>query len=105
MDTSPCIKEVVRSASVAFAPDAPFLAAGTMAGAVDMSFSSSANLEIFQLDFRSDDRKLPLVGAVSSPESFNRLSWRKSPSSGSEEFSLGSGSWWPRRWQHWYLEP
>ncbi|KAK1420267.1 hypothetical protein QVD17_21715 [Tagetes erecta] len=89
MDTSPCIKEVVRSASVAFAPDAPFLAAGTMAGAVDMSFSSSANLEIFQLDFQSDDRKLPLVGAVSSPEPFNRLSWGKSPSSGSEEFSLG----------------
>ncbi|KAK9056092.1 hypothetical protein SSX86_027180 [Deinandra increscens subsp. villosa] len=89
MDPFPCVKEVVRSASVAFSPDAPFLAAGTMAGAVDMSFSSSANLEIFQLDFQSDDRKLPLLGAVCSPEPFNRLSWGKSPSSGSEEFSLG----------------
>ncbi|KAI3796461.1 hypothetical protein L1987_39132 [Smallanthus sonchifolius] len=89
MDTSACIKEVNRSASVAFAPDAPFLAAGTMAGAVDMSFSSSANLEIFQLDFQSDDRKLPLAGAIPSSEPFNRLSWGKSPTSGSEEFSLG----------------
>ncbi|XP_076907937.1 protein transport protein SEC31 homolog B-like [Bidens hawaiensis] len=88
MNTSqPCIKEVVRSALVAFAPDAPFLAAGTMAGAVDMSFSSSANLEIFQLDFQSDDRKLPLAGYAPSSEPFNRLSWGKS--FGSEEFSLG----------------
>ncbi|XP_071735877.1 protein transport protein SEC31 homolog B-like isoform X2 [Rutidosis leptorrhynchoides] len=89
MDTSACIKEVNRSASVAFAPDAPFIAAGTMAGAVDMSFSSSANLEIFQLDFQSDDRNLPLVGAIPSSEPFNRLSWGKSPASGSDEFSLG----------------
>ncbi|KAI3683015.1 hypothetical protein L1987_83470 [Smallanthus sonchifolius] len=51
MTTSACIKEVYRSALVAFAPDAPFFAAGTMAGAVDMSFSSSANLELFKLDF------------------------------------------------------
>lgn len=89
MDTSACIKEVNRSASVAFAPDAPFIAAGTMAGAVDMSFSSSANLEIFRLDFQSDDRNLPLAGAIPSSEPFNRLSWGKSPTSGSEEFALG----------------
>nr|XP_043619010.1 protein transport protein SEC31 homolog B-like isoform X2 [Erigeron canadensis] len=87
--SSPCIKEVTRSASVAFAPDAPFFAAGTMAGAVDMSFSSSANLEIFKLDFQSDDRNLPLLGAVASSEPFNRLSWGKSPSSVSQEFSHG----------------
>ncbi|KVI00734.1 hypothetical protein Ccrd_021012 [Cynara cardunculus var. scolymus] len=89
MATSACVKEVNRSASVAFAPDAPCLAAGTMAGAVDMSFSSSANLEIYKLDFQSDDRNLPLSGAIPSSEPFNRLSWGKSPSSGSEEFSLG----------------
>ena len=89
MDTSACIKEVNRSASVAFAPEAPLIVAGTMAGAVDMSFSSSANLEIFQLDFQSDDRKLPLVGAIPITEPFNRLSWGKSPTAGSEEFSLG----------------
>nr|GEW11225.1 protein transport protein SEC31 homolog B-like isoform X1 [Tanacetum cinerariifolium] len=85
---SACIKEVNRSASVAFAPDAPYLAAGTMAGAVDMSFSSSANLEIFKLDFQSDDRKLVLAGAISSSEPFNRLSWGKSPSNDSG-FDLG----------------
>ncbi|KAJ0792640.1 putative protein transport protein SEC31 [Helianthus annuus] len=89
MSTSACIKQVDRSALVAFAPDAPFFVAGTMAGAVDLSFSSSANLEVFKLDFGSDDRDLILTGAIASSEPFNRLSWGKSPASGSEEFSLG----------------
>ncbi|XP_057976811.1 protein transport protein SEC31 homolog B [Malania oleifera] len=83
-----CIKGVSRSASVALAPDAPFLAAGTMAGAVDLSFSSSANLEIFKLDFQSEDRDIPVVGESPSSERFNRLTWGKN-GSGSEEFSLG----------------
>ncbi|CAH8310208.1 unnamed protein product [Eruca vesicaria subsp. sativa] len=83
-----CIKGVGRSASVALAPDAPYMAAGTMAGAVDLSFSSSANLEIFKLDFQSEDRDLPLVGEIPSSERFNRLAWGKN-GSGSEEFSMG----------------
>ena len=84
-----CIKGVSRSATAAFAPDAPYLAAGTMAGAVDLSFSSSANLEIFKLDFQSDDRELPAVAESPSSERFNRLSWGKNPSGSSDEFSLG----------------
>ena len=83
-----CIKSAARSALVAFAPDAPYLAAGTMAGAVDLSFSSSANLEIFKLDFQSDAQDLPVAGACPSAERFNRLSWSK-PVSGSDEYSLG----------------
>jgi len=69
------IKSTSRSASVAFAPDAPLLAAGTMAGAIDLSFSSLANLEIFKLDFQSDDPELPVVGECPSSERLNRLSW------------------------------
>ncbi|KAL5703467.1 hypothetical protein ACHQM5_028555 [Ranunculus cassubicifolius] len=83
-----CIKSVNRSASTVFAPDAPYLASGTMAGAVDLSFSSSANLEIFKLDFTSDDRELPLVGEAPSTERFNRLSWGKAGSL-TEEDPLG----------------
>ncbi|XP_017615686.1 protein transport protein SEC31 homolog B [Gossypium arboreum] len=82
------IKWVNRSASVALAPDAPYMAAGTMAGAVDLSFSSSANLEIFKLDLQSEDRELPVVGQCPSSERFNRLAWGKN-GSGSDEFSLG----------------
>ncbi|XP_039030970.1 protein transport protein SEC31 homolog B-like [Hibiscus syriacus] len=83
-----CIKGVNRSAQVALAPDAPYMAAGTMAGAVDLSFSSSANLEIFKLDFQSDDRDLPLVGECPTSERFNRVAWGKN-GFGSDEFSLG----------------
>ncbi|KAG9459646.1 hypothetical protein H6P81_004154 [Aristolochia fimbriata] len=84
-----CIKGVSRSATVAFAPAAPYLAAGTMAGAVDLSFSSSANLEIFKLDFQSDDPELPVVGECASSERFQRLSWGGNPLSASEEYALG----------------
>ncbi|CAI7811825.1 unnamed protein product [Closterium sp. NIES-54] len=45
--------EVHRSATVAFAPTEPLIAMGTMAGAIDLSFSSSACLEIFRLEFAS----------------------------------------------------
>ncbi|XP_020519257.1 protein transport protein SEC31 homolog B isoform X2 [Amborella trichopoda] len=82
------IKGAPRSALVAFSPDSPFLAAGTMAGAVDLSFSSSANLEIFKLDFESDKWELPVVGECTSNERFNRLSWGNI-GSGTEEYSLG----------------
>ncbi|KAG6679763.1 hypothetical protein I3842_13G008400 [Carya illinoinensis] len=85
-----CVKGVDRLASVALAPDSPYMAAGTMAGAVDLSFSSSASLEIFKLDFQSDDWELPLIGESPSSERFNRLSWGKAAAgSASEQFSLG----------------
>lgn len=73
--TMDCVNKVDRSAFVAFSPEAPSMAAGTMAGTVDMSFSSSSNLEIFELDFQSNDRDLTLVGHCSSSEQFNRLAW------------------------------
>ncbi|XP_068660881.1 protein transport protein SEC31 homolog B-like isoform X2 [Aristolochia californica] len=84
-----CIKGASRSATVAFAPASPYLAAGTMAGAVDLSFSSSANLEIFKLDFQSDDPELPVVGECASTERFHRLSWGGNLGSVSDEFALG----------------
>ena len=42
----PVLKSVDRSATVAFCPVAPLLAAGTVAGAIDMSFSTSSVLEV-----------------------------------------------------------
>ncbi|KAM0954325.1 putative transcription factor WD40-like family [Dioscorea sansibarensis] len=83
-----CIKSAARSALVAFAPDAPFLAAGTITSAVDLSFSSSSNLEIFKLDFQSDAHELPVIGACPSAERFSRLSWGR-VGSASEEYAMG----------------
>ncbi|VFQ84239.1 unnamed protein product [Cuscuta campestris] len=82
------VKAVNKSATVAFAPESPYLAAGTMAGAVDLSFSSAANLDIYKLDFTSDDQELILAGSAASSERFNRLSWGKRLPN-SEEFSMG----------------
>lgn len=83
-----CIKAANRSASTAFSPDGAYVAAGTMAGAVDLQFSSSANLDIFELDFASDDRQMVLAGSAPTSEKFDRLSWGKGPAN-SEEYSLG----------------
>ncbi|KAL0349373.1 UNVERIFIED_CONTAM: protein transport protein SEC31B [Sesamum angustifolium] len=83
-----CIKSVNRSAASAFSPEGVYMAAGTMAGAVDLQFSSTANLDIFELDFVSDDRQLILAGSAPSSERFNRISWSKA-SANSEEYSLG----------------
>jgi hypothetical protein len=70
------IKSVARSATVAFAPTAPdIVALGTMSGAIDASFSASASLDVFQIDFSRPDPDLDLLASVSSNEKFNRLSW------------------------------
>ncbi|GAB2300099.1 hypothetical protein Dimus_034139 [Dionaea muscipula] len=82
------IKSVKRPAMVALSPESPYLAAGTAAGQVDESFSTSAHLEIFKLDFQSDDPQLPLLGHCASSQRFYRLSWGKSESS-SGEFADG----------------
>lgn len=57
-------------------PTAPYMAVGTMAGAIDLSFSSSACLEIFNLDFADASTDMPLAGeAVATSERFHRLVW------------------------------
>lgn len=71
------LKQVNRSATVAFSPMSPVLAAGTMAGAIDLSFSSSACLELFGVDLSSSESELKLLGNVPVSDRFNRLSWGK----------------------------
>jgi len=84
-----CIKSAQRAALTALAPDAPYIAAGTMAGAVDLSFSNSANIEIFRLDFQSDSPDLPLLASAPSPDRFNRLSWSRPGAVEGDSFALG----------------
>jgi len=84
-----CIKSAQRAALTALAPDAPYLAAGTRSGAVDMSFSASANIEIFRLDFQSDSPDLPLLASAPSPDRFNRLSWSRPGAVEGDSYALG----------------
>ena len=70
------IKSIERSAMFTFCPSAPFLAAGSVAGAIDLSFSTSSQLEIFSLDYAAPGRQLQPVGqAIQAPERFSKLSW------------------------------
>ncbi|PSC76171.1 transport SEC31-like protein B isoform B [Micractinium conductrix] len=72
------LKHAQRSATLSFAPGAGhgFLAAGSVAGAIDLSFSSSSQLEIFRVDFADDRSELKLAGAaVTAPERFCRVAW------------------------------
>ncbi|GIL46865.1 hypothetical protein Vafri_3734 [Volvox africanus] len=71
----PHLKQLDRSATGAFCPHASYLAAGTVAGAIDVSFSTSSVLEIFPLDFSTSSDYLSPCGSVAAPERFNRLAW------------------------------
>lgn len=44
------VKEIDRSAMFTFSPSAPFVAAGSVAGAIDLSFSTSSQLEVGCVD-------------------------------------------------------
>ena len=47
LDTAmPALKRLERSATVGFCPQAGFMAAGTVAGAIDMSFSTASTLDV-----------------------------------------------------------
>jgi hypothetical protein len=83
------LKSFQRSATVAFAPMAQVMAVGTMAGAIDPSFSSSANLELLKVDFASTDLDMPVLSSTGVPERFNRLSWSNVGAGSPEEFPLG----------------
>ncbi|KAJ3023627.1 protein transport protein S31 [Thoreauomyces humboldtii] len=82
------LRHVNRTATLAWSPgqhDAgPLLAAGTVAGALDASFSTSAELEIFDLNLSSKPgvaghNKLRPVGKVTCTARFNRLAWGTIP--------------------------
>ena len=58
----PYVKQVNRCATVAFAPTSPYIATGTMAGAIDLSFSTTACLEV-----RTPRVIHPKVGTLTRP--------------------------------------
>lgn len=66
------------------------MAAGSVAGAIDLSFSTSSQLEIFPLNYSTADRHLQPVGpAIQASERFAKLSW--ADTSGSELANLKYG--------------
>jgi len=67
------LKEIPRTATFAWSPGQhlPIIATGTVAGALDESFSNTTDLELFHLNLKSDSGvELQSAGAVSSNARF-----------------------------------
>ena len=78
-------KTIRRCATTSFSPTSTLIACGTVAGAMDDSFSTTASLEVFSVDHSnassfdsssSNTNECEMVGTgVSVTERFNRLCW------------------------------
>ncbi|KAJ8264347.1 hypothetical protein GJAV_G00148110 [Gymnothorax javanicus] len=72
------LKEIPRTAHQAWSPAAhhpTYLATGTSAQQLDASFSTSAALEIFEMDFSDPSSEMKLRGALSTTNRFHSLLW------------------------------
>uniref|UniRef100_A0A8C3UPJ6 SEC31 homolog B, COPII coat complex component n=1 Tax=Catharus ustulatus TaxID=91951 RepID=A0A8C3UPJ6_CATUS len=72
------LKEIERTAVQAWSPanNHPiYLATGTSAQQLDASFSTNANLEIFEVDFRDPSLDMKQKGALPASNRFHKLMW------------------------------
>uniref|UniRef100_A0A674AW40 Protein transport protein Sec31A n=1 Tax=Salmo trutta TaxID=8032 RepID=A0A674AW40_SALTR len=85
------LKEINRTAIQSWSPaqhHPVYLAAGTSAQQLDASFSTTASLEIFELDLAEPSLDMKLRGAYSSSHGYHRLAWGPH---GMDEEGLPSG--------------
>ncbi|XP_059401593.1 protein transport protein Sec31A-like [Carassius carassius] len=85
------LKEINRTAIQAWSPAQQhpiYLAAGTSAQQLDATFSTSASLEIFELDLADPSLAMKSCGSLSSPHRYHKLVWGPH---GIEDQSLPSG--------------
>ncbi|KAI8575647.1 hypothetical protein K450DRAFT_260843 [Umbelopsis ramanniana AG] len=75
----PKLKEINRTATMAWFSSShthlPMIATGTVAGAMDASFSNDADLELFTVDLESPELELQPSAKISCSSRFNRLAW------------------------------
>ncbi|KAI9498424.1 hypothetical protein BDB00DRAFT_448070 [Zychaea mexicana] len=74
------LNEIHRTATFAWSPgqQLPLIAAGTVSGALDDSFSNASELELFKLDFvnpSNTSQGLSPAGKISTNARFNTLRW------------------------------
>jgi protein transport protein SEC31 len=78
------ICKIDKTSTVAWSPNQePLLALGTMAGALDVSFSAQTELEIYKIQKRPER-----VAVIQANSRFNRLSWSKLLAAGKENGEL-----------------
>lgn len=68
------------------------LAAGTVANAIDDSFETTADLEIFAVDFSAGSPKeMPVKGSIKCNERFHRLAWGGLSGTGGLSYGILAG--------------
>jgi len=75
------IKEVTATANYAWSPndvDSIYMAAGTAAQQLDASFSSNAKIEIYSIDFTSNELTAPCIGQIDTTNRFQKVVWGSS---------------------------
>ncbi|KAJ3347421.1 protein transport protein S31 [Entophlyctis luteolus] len=85
---------VERTATAAWAPaqmPTPLLALGTVAGALDASFSTDAVLEMFELSTKDEAPNLAPVAKINSSARFNRLAWGLTPDAAARPLGILAG--------------
>ncbi|XP_028828776.1 protein transport protein Sec31A isoform X2 [Denticeps clupeoides] len=85
------LKEINRTAIQAWSPaqhHPVYLATGTSAQQLDATFSTSASLEIFELDLAEHSLDMKSSGTFSSPHRYHKLVWGPHESD-SEDFPMG----------------
>jgi len=72
------VKEVNRTANIAWSPKQQhpiYLAAGTAAQQLDATFSTTASLEIFHVNFANSDVDMPVVGSLDCSQRLHKVIW------------------------------
>lgn len=88
------LKSISRSGTFAWSAtsDHPaLLATGTVAGAIDDTFQSSAQLEVFSLDLTSSTEDMPLLGSATTTERFQKLAWGAGSDAGAFPYGVLAG--------------
>ncbi|KAJ3088294.1 protein transport protein S31 [Quaeritorhiza haematococci] len=98
------LRHIDRTATIAWSPGhhQPLIALGTVAGALDASFSTSTELEICDLNLtetcslkpgaKAESRsKLRRLGVVSGNARFNRIAWGHLPNDASKPYGILAG--------------
>ncbi|KAJ8319239.1 hypothetical protein KUTeg_004330 [Tegillarca granosa] len=86
------VKEIERTANVAWSPGIQFpiyMVAGTAAQQLDATFSTSAALEIYQLDLTDSSLSVPLISTVPSDCRFHKVVWGSNGMSASNPEASG----------------
>ena len=79
------VKEVLRTGNVAWSPQDQhpiYMAVGTAAQQLDATFSTSAAIELYQLDLSETRLDMPCKATLPSEHRFHKLVWGKHGRSG-----------------------